>query len=544
MTMTIAIARRGTIDSSPSRVAIGSAKSRLTRSAGRKAKVTMFFLLIMTAMFVNNGASSISSMGICAVVAFQPSQQNHGGNHNQNKNNGNGNGNGRQQNYPARSNTYEPRSTEFPKTSTPEDGNNGKSGMFSPMNGNEDRNDQRKGKKRRQAQKVVKSIWETSAPILVEASSLHTIDFEKPSVERVQVLLKKSDMNPISGNRKTNREPLIARVDLWHGPDSTPQNLAIYLEEEEEEEMSQHYDDEEYDECQFRGENDRASSYSCDTPFSTIIETPHGHNTIAIRNIAESCDLLMCVEGEENEDFWYKPSSPPFNNDSPLQSVVERLKATTTPQRIDSTTARKSETGDDEESKKAVVGSCTVELPSKVASVQVLLQTDYMQPIQARIELELRMTDDNASSPPGPGTNYRVVKRTIVEVYSEDGMHRPFFAVLETPRKSNRKARLRRHKGKGGDAEQGWFSNNNSNASYSTSMKVVNLSTTEFPLFATVEPHAIDDYLEDDDKENDSSSPQRPESDEDDTRQEWTHFGGGSNFDLNSNSTILDAEIL
>ena len=78
---------------------------------------------------------------------------------------------------------------------------------------------------------------------------------------------------------------------------------------------------------------------------------------------------------------------------------------------------------DDEEGNKAVIGSCTVELPSKVTSVQVLLQTDYMQPIQARIELELRMIDSASSS------GSRVVKRTIVEVYSEDGMHRPFFAI-------------------------------------------------------------------------------------------------------------------
>jgi len=491
----------------------------------------MCLLLVMTAVFVNvnKGASSISSIGIFAVVAFQtPSPQHHGGNQNQNKNSG------WQQNRPVKSKTFGPRSTEFPKTSTPADGNDRKSGMFLPMDGN--CNDQRKRKKRRQAQKVVKSIWETSAPILVEASSLHTVDFEEPSVERVQILLKKANMDPISGKRKATREPLIARVDLWHGPDSTPQNLAIYLEDEE-------YED---DEGYFQSENHRSSS-SCDTPFSTIIETPQGHNTIAIRNIGEYSDLLACVEGEENEN-WYKPSSH-TSNDSPLQSVIQRLKATTTPQRIDSTTARKFENGD-EESNKAVVGSCTVELPSKVASVKVLLQTDYMQPIQARIELELRMTDDdNADDSLGPGTNYRIVKRTIVEVYSEDGMHRPFFAILETPRKNNRKSRLRRRKGKGGEeAEQGWFGNNNNDAvSYSTSMKVVNISTTEFPLFATVEPHAIDDSLEDDDndKSGKASSSQCPEREvEDNIRQDWTHFGGGSSYDMNSNSTILDAEIL
>ena len=363
--------------------------------------------------------------------------------------------------------------------------------------------------------------------MLVEASSLHTVDFEKPSVERVQVLLKKSDMDTYNGNRKTTREPLIARVDLWHGPDSTPQNLVIYLEDEEE-------DDEgilHHDEDRFYGET---SQGGCDTPFTTIIETPYGHNTIAIRNIAESSDLLTCVEGEENES-WYKPSSPTTSksNDSPLQSVVQRLKATTTPQRIDSTNARKTNESD-EESQKAVVGSCTVELPSKIASVQVLLQTDFMQPIQARVELELRVTDDTSRA--GPGDNYRVVKRTIVEVYSEDGMHRPFFAVLETPRKTRRRQR-------GGDNEQGWFENNNNKASYSTSMKVVNLSTTEFPLFATVEPHEIDASVEDEeDREEDEARPETEDSE--DARQEWTHFGGGSNYDLSSNSTILDAEIL
>jgi len=483
-------------------------------------RMTVTFLLAMTAMLVNSG------MGVRGVTAFQsPAPQHQGGNHNNNNNKNTG----RHQRYPVRSKTFEPRTTEFPKTTTPSDGNDRKSGMFSPMDPNDPR---RRKKKRRQAQKVVKSIWETSAPMLVEASSLHTVDFEEPSTERVQVLLKKSDMDTISGNRKTTREPLIARVDLWHGPDSTPQNLAIYLEDDDEEDDIPHYEDDDYDEDgRFYGETNTGS---CDTPFTTIIETPYGHNTVAIRNIAESSDLLTHVQGEENEN-WYKPSSPP-STDSPLQSVVQRLKATTTPQRIDSTSARKTgneDQDDDEEGNKAVVGSCTVELPSKIASVQVLLQTDYMQPIQARIELELRVTDEASRSTPGP--DYRVVKRTIVEVYSEDGMHRPFFAVLETPRKTKRRQR----------GEQGWFGNKK--ATYSTSMKVVNLSTTEFPLFATVEPHEIDDLFEEDEEEVASvSEPTESESEDDDANngQEWTHFGGGSNYDLSSNSTILDAEIL
>lgn len=493
---------------------MGSSKMGTT-VAGPNMRMTVTFLLAMTVMLVNNG------IGVRGVAAFQSSSPQHQGGNQNNKNTG------RHQRYPVRSKTFEPRTTEFPKTTTPSDGNDRKNGMFSPMDPNDPR---RRKKKRRQAQKVIKSIWETSAPMLVEASSLHTVDFEEPSTERVQVLLKKSGMDPISGNRKTTREPLIARVDLWHGPDSTPQNLAIYLEDDDEDDDIPHYEDDDYDENgRFYGETNTGS---CDTPFTTIIETPYGHNTVAIRNIAESSDLLTHVQGEENEN-WYKPSSPP-STDSPLQSVVQRLKATTTPQRIDSTSARNTGNEDDdgEEGNKAVVGSCTVELPSKIASVQVLLQTDFMQPIQARIELELRVTDE--ASRATPGSDYRVVKRTIVEVYSEDGMHRPFFAVLETPRKTKRRQR----------GEQGWFGNNK--ATYSTSMKVVNLSTTEFPLFATVEPHEIDDLFEEEDEEISSASEPSESEDDDSTThgQEWTHFGGGSNYDLSSNSTILDAEIL
>lgn len=441
-------------------------------------------------MFANSGVSAFQNV---------PSPQHQGGNINPKK-------------VPIRSKTYEPRTSEFPKTNTPSDQDDRKSGMFSPMDPSDPR---RRTKTRTQAQKVVKSIWETSAPTLVEASCLHTLDFEEPSTERVQVLLKKSDMDAYTGKRKTTREPLIARVDLWHGPDSTPQNLAIYLEDEEDDDDIPYHDED-----RFYNEHNG----SCDTPFTTIIETPYGHNTVAIRNIAESSDLLTHVKGEENEN-WYKPSSPP-STDSPLQSVIQRLKATTTPQRIDSTCAGKTEKpDDDDEGNKPVVGSCTVELPSKIASVQCLLQTDYMQPIQARVELELRVTDDESRAAPGP-EDYRVAKRTIVEVYSEDGMHRPFFAVLETPRKSRRRQRW----------EQGYCGRNK--ASYSTSMTVVNLSTTEFPLYATVEPHEIDDSMEDFEEDDVS------QEDENDEGAGWTHFGGGSNYDISTNSTILDAEIL
>jgi len=234
---------------------------------------------------------------------------------------------------------------------------------------------------------------------------------------------------------------------------------------------------------------------------------------------------------------------------------------------------------DDNEGNKPVVGSCAVELPSNIASVQVLLQTQFMQPLQARIELELRMTTESGS----PG--YRVVKRTIVEVYSEDGMDRPFFAVLEAPRKAAPLQRStfpreygddenenkndhdeNKNKNKNDDRQhqqqrRGWFGGSKG-SSYCTSMRVVNLSTTEFPLFATVEPHAVDPSRGDDDDDVDTEDDDdvepageasRRDNDYDNDNdvqeyqedsQEWTHFGGGSNYDMISNSTILDAEIL
>eukprot|EP00532_Pseudo-nitzschia_australis_P010652 CAMPEP_0168230644 /NCGR_PEP_ID=MMETSP0140_2-20121125/16112_1 /TAXON_ID=44445 /ORGANISM="Pseudo-nitzschia australis, Strain 10249 10 AB" /LENGTH=686 /DNA_ID=CAMNT_0008162923 /DNA_START=120 /DNA_END=2180 /DNA_ORIENTATION=+ len=626
----------------------------------------LFVLLVMIAFFADN---------FSAVVAFHQSSSSHQNNNPNSRRRQQQQQQQQQQQHeqqqqqqqqqqheheldPIRPRTveHEPHSTDFPKTSTPADDGDRKSKMFSPMD---------KGKKSNSSAfnnyhnhggssssnsstkrpKVVKSIWETSAPVLLEASSLRTFDFEQPSVERVQVLLKKADVfDPVSGKRRAAGEPLIARVDLWHGPDSTPQNLAIYLEEEDEEDCSSKGGSSGNGSTSGSGCTSTGTSTHSDTddtedahaedmhtctrtPFSTIIETPQGHNTIAIRNIAESSDLLACVEGEEsellaNENGWYTPSAPPptsnsninsninsnTKNDSPLQSVIQRLQATTTPQRIDSTTANHdhhhhhhqhdqdfhdqdddgvNDDDDDDEGNKAVVGSCAVELPSNIASVQVLLQTQFMQPLQARIELELRMMEDGSgssssgSSSSSSGTNYRVVKRTIVEVYSEDGMHRPFFAVLEAPRKAKKKLQSGQRRGQGGtsgsnasanaNAERGWFGgsgngsgngNSNNGASYCTSMRVVNLSTTEFPLFATVEPHTIDPSLEDDEGENDddddddrkgqaataattTSDDDDNDDDDENDQQQWTaHFGGGSSYDMISNSTILDAEIL
>merc|ERR550537_1448104 len=79
--------------------------------------------------------------------------------------------------------------------------------------------------------------------ILVQGGSLRTWSYRSPAVEQVQVVLS------------TEGRPLDADIELWHGPDNTPVKLRVYVEN-----------------GQIR-------------PFSAVIETPRGPNTVAIRNI-------------------------------------------------------------------------------------------------------------------------------------------------------------------------------------------------------------------------------------------------------------------
>ena len=81
--------------------------------------------------------------------------------------------------------------------------------------------------------------------ILVQGGSLRTWSYRSPAVEQVQVVLS------------TEGRPLDADIELWHGPDNTPCKMRVYVEN-----------------GQLR-------------PFSAVIETPRGPNTIAIRNIGQ-----------------------------------------------------------------------------------------------------------------------------------------------------------------------------------------------------------------------------------------------------------------
>lgn len=199
---------------------------------------------------------------------------------------------------------------------------------------------------------AAKNIWDTLAPVTVQGGSLRTWSVANPAVERVQVLLK-SDGRPLNAN-----------IELWHGPDNTPQKMGVYIEDG----------------------NLR--------PLSVIMETPRGHNAIAIRNTGpiEFPLSACCVEAEVDGP----------KGSSGLAAVNKKL----------------SEMG----ASRTVQGGAVQTFPfsPSVASVQVLLKTDG-RPLNARIELLQ-----------GPNNN-----KQVFEIYTEDGKERPFFAIIETPGTGN-----------------------------------------------------------------------------------------------------------
>jgi len=146
-------------------------------------------------------------------------------------------------------------------------------------------------------------------------------------------------------------------------------------------------------------------------PFSTAIETPRqGPNTIAIRNTA--------------------------NLEFPLSAVVAASD-------MDSPSAATS----DMRKSMIIQGGALRTYPFEplVDSVQIMLKTDG-RPLNSRIELLQ-----------GPNNN-----KQVIELYTEDGLERPFFAILATPGSGN-------------------------------VVRVVNTATVEFPLTAFVEPFSIGD---------------------------------------------------
>ena len=181
----------------------------------------------------------------------------------------------------------------------------------------------------------------TDSSILVQGGSLRTWSYRSPAIEQVQVILS------------TEGRPLDADIELWHGPDNTPTKMRVYVEN-----------------GQLR-------------PFSAVVETPRGPNTVAIRNIGQ---IEFPIAANVIADDVDAPSADCAAASMTIQGGALR----------------------------------TYPFDPSVDSVQVLLKTDG-RPLNARIELLQ-----------GPNNN-----KQVVELYTEDGCDRPFFCVLETPGSGN-----------------------------------------------------------------------------------------------------------
>jgi len=177
--------------------------------------------------------------------------------------------------------------------------------------------------------------------ILVQGGSLRTWSYRSPAVEQVQVVLS------------TEGRPLDADIELWHGPDNTPCKMRVYVEN-----------------GQLR-------------PFSAVVETPRGPNTVAIRNIGQIEFPIAANVVANNVD---QPSPECASSSMTVQGGALR----------------------------------TYPFDPSVDSVQVLLKTDG-RPLNARIELLQ-----------GPNNN-----KQVIELYTEDGCDRPFFCFLATPGSGN-----------------------------------------------------------------------------------------------------------
>merc|ERR1719399_1049380 len=179
------------------------------------------------------------------------------------------------------------------------------------------------------------------AAILLQGGSLRTWSYRSPAIEQVQV------------NLATEGRPLDADIELWHGPDNTPCKMRVYVENGEV------------------------------RPFSAVIETPRGPNTVAIRNIGQ---IEFPIAANVVADMVDVPSQDAHSFATTVQGGALR----------------------------------TYPFDPTVDSVQVLLKTDG-RPLNARIELLQ-----------GPNNN-----KQVIELYTEDGCDRPFFCILETPDSGN-----------------------------------------------------------------------------------------------------------
>lgn len=142
-------------------------------------------------------------------------------------------------------------------------------------------------------------------------------------------------------------------------------------------------------------------------PLSVVIETPQAPNTIAIRNIGQ-------IEFPLSANLIANDVDEPISDFLSTSMTVQGGSLKTFP------------------------------FEANVQSVEVMLKTDG-RPLNARIELLQ-----------GPNNN-----KEVIELYCDDGLSRPFFAIIDTPGNGN-------------------------------VIRIVNTAPIEFPMTASVQPHFVD----------------------------------------------------
>jgi len=155
-------------------------------------------------------------------------------------------------------------------------------------------------------------------------------------------------------------------------------------------------------------------------PFRAIVESPGGSNAIAIRNTGQM-ELPLTAGLECDRSYTAPAEILSSNSDS---RIVQGGAVFTTP------------------------------FPPAVQSVQVGLRTDG-RPLNARIELLQ-----------GPNNN-----KQVMDIYTEDGGSRPFYAIIDTPGSGN-------------------------------VVRIVNTATVEFPLTASLDSYIIDGSIEEESSVN------------------------------------------
>jgi len=146
-------------------------------------------------------------------------------------------------------------------------------------------------------------------------------------------------------------------------------------------------------------------------PFNVVIETPQAPNTVAIRNIGQIEFPLAATLTANDVD---EPVSDFLATSSTVQGGALK----------------------------------TYPFGPSVQAVEVMLKTDG-RPLNARIELLQ-----------GPNNN-----KQVIELYADDGLARPFFAIIDTVGSGN-------------------------------VIRIVNTAPIEFPMTASVQPHFIDERFD------------------------------------------------